>query len=107
MSSRKCCSEPLPDCLLQTKKLCSVHLLPLIAVLITFFFCVLLRKTVREHGTNSGTGRGETGRNRGREQDRAGARERQCLKLNKTGPYPEEVAAAKDRDKDGTDPRGP
>lgn len=48
-------------------------------------------------------------RNRGierREQDRAGTRERQCLKLNKTGPYPEEVTVAKDRDKDGTVPYG-
>ena len=41
-----------------------------------------------------------------REQDRAGNGERQCLKLNKTGPYPEEMTAAKDRDKDGTVPRG-
>lgn len=39
-----------------------------------------------------------------KEQDRAGTRERQCLKLNKTGPYPEEVTVAKDRDKDGTVP---
>lgn len=40
------------------------------------------------------------------EQDRAGTGERQCLKLNKTGPYPEEMTAAKDRDKDGTVTRG-
>ena len=48
-------------------------------------------------------------RQRGRErngQDRAGTRERQCLKSNKTGPYPEEVTVAKDRDKDGTVPHG-
>lgn len=31
---------------------------------------------------------------------------RRCLKLNKTGLYPEEVTAAKDRDKDGTVPHG-
>lgn len=37
-----------------------------------------------------------------REQDRTGTRERQCLKLNKSGPYPEEVTDAKDRDKEGT-----
>lgn len=66
---------------------------------------------LKEHRTNSMTSRRERERERargteGREQDRAGTRERQCLKLNKTGPYPEEVAVAKDRDKDGTDPRG-
>lgn len=34
------------------------------------------------------------------EEDRAGTRERRCLKLNKTGLYPEEVTVTKDRDKD-------
>lgn len=48
----------------------------------------------------------ETGGIERREQDRTGTRERQCLKLNKTGPYPEEVTAAKDRDKDRTVPHG-
>lgn len=41
-----------------------------------------------------------------REHDRAGTGERRCLKLNKTGPYPEEVTAAKDRDKAKTVPHG-
>lgn len=39
-----------------------------------------------------------------REHHRGGTGERWCLKLNKTGPYPEEVTAAKDRDKAGTVP---